>query len=131
MIKLGYGNMEQTVMIDGSSTTTVPGTPPSTNTTTNGLLARSTNDGNYVFNTFVVSPETNVTLGYRLTRRLQATIGYAYLGLPKVARVADQLDPQLASNLSDPLSGPIRPSFSLKESNFSLHSLNYGLQWQY
>ena len=81
--------------------------------------------------TFIVSPETNLTLGYRLTRRLEATIGYSYLGLPKVARVADQLDPQLASNLSNPPTGASTPSFSLRESNYSLHSLDYGLQWRY
>lgn len=131
MFKLGMGNMERSVSIDGASTITVPGNPPSTNATANGLLARGTNEGNYVMNTFVVTPEVNVTLGYRLTRRLEATVGYSYLGLPKVARVADQLDPQLAVNLSNPLTGPIRPGFTLTESNFSLHSLNYGLQWQY
>ncbi|MEI7461785.1 MAG: BBP7 family outer membrane beta-barrel protein, partial [Pirellula sp.] len=131
MFKLGMGNMERSVSIDGASTITVPGNPPSTNATANGLLARGTNDGNYVMNTFVVTPEVNVTLGYRLTRRLEATVGYSYLGLPKVARVADQLDPQLAANLSNPLTGPIRPGFTLTESNFALHSLNYGLQWKY
>ncbi|MEQ1825673.1 MAG: BBP7 family outer membrane beta-barrel protein [Pirellula sp.] len=131
MIKLGMGNMERSVMINGSSTITVPGNPPSTNTTTNGLLARNTNEGSYLSNTFVVSPEVNLTLGYRLTRGLEATVGYGYLGLPKVARVSDQLDPQLAANLSNPLTGAIRPSFELLESNFSLHSLNYGLQWRY
>lgn len=131
MFKLGMGNMERTISIDGASTITVPGNPPSTNSTANGLLARGTNEGNYVINTFVLTPEVNVTLGYRLTQRLEATLGYSYLGLPKVARVADQLDPQLAVNLSNPLTGPTRPSFTLAESDFSLHSLNYGLQWKY
>ena len=131
IVKLGLGNMENSVAIDGTSTVTVPGTPGSTSTTSNGLLARNTNEGNYVFNTFVVTPETNLTFGYRFTRRLEATVGYSYLGLPKVARVADQLDPQLASNLSDPPSGARTPSFSLRESNYALHSLDYGLQWRY
>ncbi len=131
MVKLGLGNMERSVDIRGSSMITVPGNPGSTNTTANGLHARNTNDGNYVSSTFVVTPETNLTLGYRITRGLEATVGYSYLGLPKVARVADQLDPQLASNLSNPPSGASTPSFSLRESNFSLHSLDYGLQWRY
>ena len=131
LVKLGLGNMERSVSIDGNSTITVPGIGGSTNTTANGLLARNTNDGNYVMSTFIVSPETNITLGYRLTRRLEATVGYSYLGLPKVARVANQLDPQLASNLSNPPTGASTPSFSLRESNFSLHSLDYGLQWRY
>jgi Putative beta barrel porin-7 (BBP7) len=131
MVKLGLGNMERSVLIEGASTITVPGNPGSTNTNANGLLARSTNSGSYVSDTFVVSPEVNVTLGYRLTRNLEATIGYGFLGLPKVARVADQLDPQLAINLNDPLTGVLRPSFALTERDFALHSLNYGLQWRF
>ena len=131
MFKLGFGNLERQVNIQGSSRITVPGNPPTTNSTTNGLLARSTNEGRYQFDTFVVSPEVALTLGYRFTRNLDVTLSYTYLGIPKVARVGDQLDPQLASNLSDPLNGLLTPRFSLAESNYSLHSLSYGLQWQY
>lgn len=131
MAKLGLGNMESLVSIDGTSRITVPGNPQTVNASTNGLLARSTNNGDYTFDTFVVSPEVNLTLGYRLTPQLEATVGYSFLGLPKVARVADQLDPNIASNLSNPPAGALRPSFSLVDSNFSLHSLNYGLQFRY
>jgi hypothetical protein len=128
MVKLGLGNMETFVGIDGSQRTTVL---PDVAENNNGLLARATNIGSYTNDTFVISPEVNVSLGYRITRRLDATLGYTYLGLPKVARVADQLDPSLASNPSVPLVGPARPSFALLESNFSLHSLSYGLQFRF
>ena len=131
LVKLGFGNMERSVDINGASTITVPGNPGSTSTSANGLLARNTNAGSYVQSTFIVSPETNLTLGYRLNPRMEATIGYSYLGLPKVARVADQLDPQLASNLSNPPTGASTPSFSLLSNNYALHSLDYGLQWRY
>ena len=127
MVKLGLGNMETFVGIDGSQRTTVVDVAESNN----GLLARATNRGSYTNDTFVISPEVNVSLGYRITRRLDATLGYTYLGLPKVARVADQLDPDLSSNPSNPLVGPARPSFELRESNFSLHSLSYGLQFRF
>ena len=131
MTKLGLGNMETFVGIDGSQRTTVTGPPDTVAATKTGLLARATNIGSYTNDTFVISPEVNVSLGYRITRRLDATLGYTYLGLPKVARVADQLDPSLASNPSVPLVGPARPSFALLESNFSLHSLSYGLQFRF
>jgi hypothetical protein len=131
MVKLGFGNLERQVNIQGSSLITVPGNPPTSNATSNGLLARSTNDGRYQLDTFIVSPEVALTLGYRFSRNLDATLSYTYLGIPKVARAGDQLDPQLASNLSSPLNGQLTPRFSLAESNFSLHSLSYGLQWQY
>lgn len=121
MFKLGLGNMERAVTISGFQRVNdaVP--------TTNGLLARSTNNGLYQTNTFVVSPEANVTLGYRLTQNLEATVGYNYLGLPKVARAGEQID--TVSNLDNV--NPARPAFSLQESNYSLHSLNYGLQYRY
>ena len=121
MFKLGLGNMERTVTISGFQRVNdaVP--------TTNGLLARGTNNGLYQTNTFVVSPEANVTLGYRLTHNLEATVGYNYLGLPKVARAGEQID--TVSNLDNV--NPARPAFSLQESNYSLHSLNYGLQYRY
>ena len=121
MFKLGLGNMERTVTISGFQRVNdaVP--------TTNGLLARGTNNGLYQTNTFVVSPEANVTLGYRLTQNLEATVGYNYLGLPKVARAGEQID--TVSNLDNV--NPARPAFSLQESNYSLHSLNYGLQYRY
>jgi hypothetical protein len=131
MVKLGLGNMETFVGIDGSQRTNVIGPPNTVAESNNGLLARATNRGSYTNDTFVISPEVNVSLGYRITRRLDATLGYTYLGLPKVARVADQLDPDLSSNPSDPLVGPARPSFELRESNFSLHSLSYGLQYRF
>jgi hypothetical protein len=126
---LGLGNLERNVTISGFQSISVPGTSPSISD--QGLLARSTNNGVYQSNTFVISPEVNVTLGYRLTKNLDATVGYGYLGLPKVVRAADQIDPQMASNLSNPLTGAARPSFTLKEDDFSLHSLSYGLQYRY
>jgi len=121
MFKLGLGNMERTVTISGFQrvNNAVP--------TTNGLLARSTNNGLYQTDTFVVLPEANVTVGYRLTQHLEATLGYNYLGLPKVARAGEQID--TVSNLDNV--NPARPAFSLQESNYSLHSLNYGLQYRY
>lgn len=121
MFKLGLGNMERNVTISGFQqvNNAVP--------TTNGLLARSTNNGTYNSETFVVSPEANVTLGYRLTQNLEATVGYNYLGLPKVARAGEQID--TVANLDS--TNPARPAFALQESNYSLHSLNYGLQYRY
>lgn len=123
MAKLGLGNMNRYVEIDGFQTVNSVERPEG------GLHARATNEGTYRFDTFVVSPETNLTFGYRLTRRLEATLGYDYLLLPKVARVADQFDPQLAVNLSS--SGDPRPQFTFRDSDLGVHSLNYGLQYRY
>lgn len=130
MVKLGMGNMERYVGIEGFQRITA-GVPPVSTSTAQGLHARATNMGTYHFDTFVVSPEVNLTLGYRLTRRLEATFGYDYLLLPKVARAAEQFDPELGANLSNPLTGDPRPRFTFRESDLGIHSLNYGLQYRY
>ncbi len=121
MFKLGMGDLQRDVTISGFQKV---GNAPAT---TNGLLARSPANGVYSTNTFAFSPEVNVTLGYRLTRNIEATLGYNYLGLPKVARAGQQID--TVSDLDS--ANPTRPRFILQESNFSLHSLNYGLQYRY
>ena len=119
MFKLGMGDLQRDVTISGFQNL---GNDP-----TNGLLARNPANGVYSTNTFAFSPEVNVTLGYRLTRNIEATLGYNYLGLPKVARAGQQID--TVSDLDS--ANPTRPRFILQESNFSLHSLNYGLQYRY
>jgi hypothetical protein len=128
MFKLGFGNMDRSVSIQGTQTTTVAGTPSTTNS---GLHASSrTNAGNYSFDTFVISPELNLTAGYRLTPKLDFTVGYNLLRLPKVTRVANALDPRLAVD-DGPAPTQMNPAFSFSEFNFTLHSLNLGLQWNY
>jgi len=123
MFKLGLGNMQREVNIQGNQ---IPDTNPPT-----GFYASSrTNSGRYVFDTFVISPELNLTAGYRLTRKLDFTIGYNMLRLPKVTRVANALDPRLAVDVQL-IPTQLNPAFIFSESNFTLHSLNLGLQWNY
>lgn len=131
MAKMGMGNMNRYVGIDGDQTIAVGPPPVISASQDQGLHARATNMGTYQVDTFVVSPEVNVTFGFRLTRRLEATVGYDYLLLPKVARAADQFDRGLFVNLNNPLTGDPRPSFVLTESDLGVHSLNYGLQYRY
>jgi hypothetical protein len=131
LVKLGMGNVEREIDINGFQRITVLGQPPSIAESTQGLLARSTNNGSYRSNRFVVSPEVALTLGYRFSRQLDATLTYTYIGLPKVARVGEQLDPDLIANLNNPPSGLAAPRFLEASSNYSLHSLSYGLQWKY
>lgn len=134
MFKLGMGNIEREIDIDGSRTIRVTdqnGNLLSTSTTADGLLARTSNNGTYRSDRFVVSPEVALTLGYRFSPRMDATFTYTYLGLPSVARVGEQIDPNLLVNLSNPPTGVVAPRFAEVNSNYSLHSLSYGIQWRY
>jgi len=129
MFKLGLGNMERQITIQGNQVTEVRPGPPVLQDT--GLYASTrTNAGSYTFDTFVMSPELALTAGYRLTRKLDFSVGYNMLRLPKVTRVANALDPRLAVNLNDTPNQP-NPAFDFAEFNFTLHSLNLGLQWNY
>jgi hypothetical protein len=131
MFKLGMGNIEREIDINGFNQVNVVGPPASVSTTTNGLLARNTNNGSYRSDRFIVSPEAALTLGYRFSTRMDATLTYTYLGLPSVARAGEQLDPNLEANLSNPLTGTVAPRFTEATSNYSLHSLSYGIQWRF
>lgn len=129
--RLGTGNLRRTIDIAGSDTTRV------LNATTNraeGLLARQTNSGVYVLDRFVVSPEFAFEVGYNVTRNLDFTLGYTYLGIPKVARAGDQIDVDAnnipETNVNFP-AGAALPVFNLVEKNYSLHSFDFGAQWRF
>ncbi len=126
--KLGMGNMRRTVEIAGSQT--VRDTANNVVTRGQGLLARNTNIGTYVEDTFAVSPEFGINLGYRWSRNLDLTVGYTYLSLPKVARAGDQIDPRLRVDLNTPVNF-IAPAFNLSERDYTLQSFNFGAQWKF
>jgi len=129
IFKLGLGNMQREVNIQGNQIVRIVGQDP-VQTPTGFYASSRTNSGRYVFDTFVISPELNLTAGYRLTRKLDFTIGYNMLRLPKVTRVANALDPRLAVDVQQ-IPTQLNPGFVFSESNFTLHSLNLGLQWNY
>jgi hypothetical protein len=128
MLRFGLGSMERTVTINGQNSISSNG---STTTEAQGLLARFSNSGSFASDTFVVVPEAGLLVGYSLTKNIDLTLGYTAMMLPKVAQAASQVDRDLASNLSNPLSGALRPSFVLNESNYWLSGLNFGAQWRY
>ena len=120
--------MQRRVNISGSTTTTSGGV---SNTENQGLLARNTNSQPFVDDTFIVIPELAVNLAYRIRPGLDFNLGYNYMVIPKVAQAAQQLDDDLAVNLSDPLTGALDPALDFDERKFWLHSLGFGLQLRY
>ncbi len=78
-------------------------------------------------------PEIGLTLGYDLTPRLKATVGYTLLYWSDVARPGDQIDLNV-----DPaqLAGPhqttgAKPAFVLHTSDFWAQGLNLGLDYRF
>lgn len=128
MFRLGMGNLRRKVNIAGTTTTTSSGT---SNTTNQGLLARSTNDRPFQDDTFIVVPEVGINLAYRLRPGLDFTVGYNYMLVPKVAQASQQINDDLAVNLSDPLVGSLDPELSFDERRYWINSLGLGLQLRY
>jgi hypothetical protein len=88
--KVALGNTHADVTIDGS--TTVTDVAGNVVTTAEGLLARSTNIGRFEDDQFAVVPEVGITLGYALTCRLYATLGYRFIYWSEVLRAGEQID---------------------------------------
>lgn len=128
MFRLGMGNLRREVNINGSTTTTANGMSL---TTGQGLLARNTNSQPFVDDTFVVVPEVGINFACMLRPGLDFNVGYNYLLVPKVAQASQQINDNLAVNVSDPLTGPLDPALNFDERKYWLNSLGLGLQLRY
>lgn len=127
LAKLALGGTSSRVTIDGETTVTDVGGGSVTRPV--GLLARSTNIGEYQRGQFAVLPEVGATLRYALLPRLQGTVGYHFLYWSRVARAGDQID--LALNLSEPFSGAPLPKFSFDMTDFWAQGLDIGLEYRF
>ena len=87
--KVALGNMYQVVDIDGQTKVnngaTVSGFP-------GGLLTQVSNMGVYRHNQFAVIPELNVKLGFQITQRWRATVGYNFTYVSRVVRPGNEID---------------------------------------
>ena len=129
LLKLGLGCTRSRVLIDGLTTTTVPGS--GTSTYTGDLLAQETNIGEYSKDSFAIVPELGVTLGCALTSRLQATFGYTFLYWSQVARPANQIDTTASQLPPETPTGSLQPEFSFNMSDYWAQGLNFGLEYRF
>ncbi len=130
LFKLGFGNVRESVQINGS-TISNDGTGPQE--FSGGLLAQRTNIGNYSRDRFALIPEVGATLGFQLTQRLQANVGYTLIYWDRVVRPGDQIDRTVNPNLfppeAVPFTGPLRPEFDFQETSFWAQGLSFGLTY--
>jgi hypothetical protein len=102
-----------------------------------GQLALPSNIGDYGKNQFAVVPEFGVNLGYAVTQHIRLTFGYTFLFWSRVFRPGDQIDrvintsefPALVG--AGTLTGPPRPTFTFKDTDFWAQGLNFGLEFRY
>lgn len=111
MAKVGFGNMNQRIFIDGSTTNqnqTVPG----------GFLT-TRNRGTFEEDTFVVSPEVTLNWTLQLTETLGLSAGYSFLYWSAVAQPEDQIPVGVG--------GPIVPSdFAFQNGSYWVHGVSLG-----
>jgi hypothetical protein len=129
--RLALGNNRQTVQIDGS--TVITDSLTDDGTYEGGLLALPTNIGSYTRDQFSVIPQINANLGYNLTPRLRAIVGYTFIYWGNVARAGEQIsldvnETYIPAGFVTP-EGPRRPAFAWQSSDFWAQGLNVGLDY--
>jgi hypothetical protein len=122
LAKIGLGNMNETVIIQGG------GNPP--NTGLLGLLAQTSNVGEFEQDDFAVIPEANLNLGYRLTEHIELSVGYSMVYWSQVVRPGEQVD-LVIDELPNVAPNPGRPAFAFDTTDFWVMGLNFGCQWSY
>jgi hypothetical protein len=132
-MKLAVGAMTQDTTIDGGSTAMLasgarldrPG----------GLLALSSNIGDYSRVRLAAMQDAALNVSYRLTDNMQLRLGYEFVRASSVLRPGQQIDlgvnPALLPFNAGPASGPIRPWYRPDGEVFWMHGVNLGLAVQF
>jgi hypothetical protein len=120
LAKMSVGNMRQTVIINGSTTTVVPGDEF---VSPGGLLANAqTNMGTYRRDVTAWIPEVGVTVAYEVRSWMRVSMGYSALWFSNVVFAGDQIDETV-----DPSMFATRPAFAFRETEYWLQGLNLGV----
>lgn len=123
--KVALGVNHEVVNIFGTSTVILPGGAVVAQTP-GGAFTAPSNIGRSTQNQFAVLPQATFQVGYDLTRRLRATVGYDILYLNQVVRPGDQIDPRfgVAGGVTFP-----QPKFD--QTDFWVQGVSFGLQLQF
>ena len=93
-------------------------------------MAQSSNIGTFEQDDFAVVPELGATVGFNVTERLKATVGYTFIYWSRVARASEQIDRDI--NLP-PVPGPntLRPEFAFDMTDFWAQGVNLGFEYSF
>jgi hypothetical protein len=137
--KVALGDMHQQIRINGVLYTNDFNNFGAVQTIPGGYFGLPTNSGSFSQDRFAVVPEVNVSIGYRITRRLSFIAGYSFFYLSNVARPGDQIDRVInqsqgtafTTTVPSSLVGPARPTFLGNTNDFYAHGINLGLTFMY
>jgi hypothetical protein len=98
-----------------------------------GVLAQPTNAGSHQSALFAAMGEAGIALDYALWSQCRVSVGYTFLWWSTVSRAGAQIDRQVNPSQFPPgtLSGPARPAFTQRTSDFWAQGLNLGLEYQF
>lgn len=130
--RVALGNVRQRIVVDGSTTTSVPGQDPAV--LPYGILAASSNIGEYERDRFGVMTQTQLQIGYQVAQCVTLKVGYNFIYLNDVARVGDHIDTTVNGTLIDPIvadTDPARPGFDWVSESLFLHGFNVGAEFRF
>lgn len=130
--KVALGSVDEVVAISGSRSQVGFGGAASF-TSPGFVYALPTNIGRTTRNHFAVLPEVQGSIGYHITERVRASVGYTFLYLSDVVRPGDQVDRVIneSQRLGAPLVGPARPMPLFNTTDFWAQGVSFGLEFTY
>ncbi|WP_020474911.1 BBP7 family outer membrane beta-barrel protein [Zavarzinella formosa] len=134
--KLAMGVTHESVNIQGQTTQTGPGAFLPPGPLLGGFYTQRSNIGRQTDNDFGVIPSVDLKLGYWVTPRLQASIGYSFLYWNRVVRPGDQIDRNINLTQSTAfgagtLIGQSAPSPLFNRSDFYAQAISFGLEYHF
>jgi hypothetical protein len=133
LTKVATGGIFRDVRIRGNTTTTVPGSAPTT--AEGGVLALSSNIGNHRSEDWTIFPEFGIHLAWQISPRWQAHVGYSFLFMNDIARAHDQVNPTVNPGLFPPpnaaAGSPNEPSFTFHFGDAWIQAINLGLEFTF
>lgn len=132
--RFAIGTNRQNINIRGMTTGNLATTPATIINEDEGLLAMASNIGNRSRDRISVMPEFRANLGYRITPRLKATVGYTFMYWSNVVRPGDQVDLDVNRNsiTGSPIAAANRfPEFRFNETDYWVQGVSFGGEYRW
>lgn len=138
-VKVAFGNVHQTITIDGSTQFSGFPAPAINGVRPGGVLALPSNMGSHSVDRFAVAPEVGFKVGMDLTQHLRLYAGYDFIYLSSVVRPGDQIDrvvnrsqlPNVLNPGVPSVVGQPRPAVSFRTTDFWAQGVNFGMMYHW
>jgi hypothetical protein len=138
-VALGYNHEVVGVLGQISQAGSNPLTPPGPGTFPGGLFAQPSNIGEHKSDEFAALSSVELKLGYAISPRARAFVGYEFLYWSRVVRPGNQIDRNvnltqnavLDPNGAGVLVGSAQPAPQFNRSEFWAQGVNFGLEIQF